>query len=128
LRSDGAFLVVRRLIAVLGMLTLTVAYVPSLVNDLGAAAMPSCCSGTICPLHHRVAQHVVCDMDGHPSATLESCPGQVIHYASALPFVRIAPPTLAIERLAGPAPVFVPPALLNVAPDVAFPPPRTTLA
>ena len=53
----------RRCIAVVGMIALAFAYLPGVVTALSANALPTCCSGMLCPMHHMSGGHMTCDMD-----------------------------------------------------------------
>ena len=121
-------LMIRRLIAVLGIAALAVAFLPGVADGLSAAGQPACCSGVMCPMHRNGGQKIICDMAlGHQGAQLEACPSTPQHYA-ALVFVPIAPAVLFVEWLVDSAPVFAPPVAAKNGHDVALPPPRSVPA
>jgi len=118
----------RRLTGILGIFALAVAFLPGMVDGLGAAQQLKCCAGTLCPMHSNGGQKLDCDMDfGHQGAELQACPSANQHYA-ALAFVPTGPADLFAEWLVDSAPVFAPPAAVNNGHDVAPPPPRSVPA
>jgi hypothetical protein len=118
----------RRLLAVVAILALSMAYLSAEAIGLAAAA-PDCCSSGLCPMH-RMAQGTNCDMDlRHPASQWQSCPVHNNQFTASLVFVRVAPPALAAaepprERV----PLFASPVAAEMAFDVAAPPPRPSLA
>jgi hypothetical protein len=116
----------RRFIAVVGMIALAFAYLPSVAGILNAQASPTCCSGMLCPMHHMSGGQMNCDMDAaHRGTSCEACaPHHALPYTAGLVFNRVAPPQVASERPAGAAPVLLLIAPPNVEPEIVSPPPR----
>lgn len=118
---------VRRLIAVVGILALVVAYLPAAMGDVSAAKKLDCCNGVMCPMHRMAGTHTECDGDtSHPGASLQSCPDNSQRYTAALAFVRVAPSFFLAERVVSPAVAFVSRVPLNADLGVLLPPPRTS--
>ena len=119
---------VRRLISVVGILALTVAYLPGAVSSASASTTPDCCNGVMCPMHHMAGGQVLCDMGtSHSGPSLQSCPDNAQRYTAALAFVRAAPTIYYTERVISPATTFVSHSALNADLGVVLPPPRTSL-
>jgi len=121
--------VTRRLLAIVAILTLSIAYLSFEAAAL-AAQSPECCTAGLCPMHRMATSAPSCDTDmSHPSSKLQPCPSHSVRYGGLPAFVRVAPPALAIgEQPIERVPQFASPAVAEIAIDVAAPPPRTTLA
>jgi hypothetical protein len=133
---------IRRLIAIAGML----AFAATCLPGLGAPLILNwdlcpCCKDGMCPMMHHVANgQVVCGMDtsqmgmgqmgmGNTGTSVQACPGQMQRYTADLTFMQVGPATLTIERRTnGVAPVFAAPNAPDIQLDVASPPPRFALA
>jgi hypothetical protein len=120
----------RRFLALIGAIALSFAYLPQVVSALGADAMPSCCAGMLCPMHHLAGGHMNCDMDpAHRGTTCEACaPHHPLPYTAGAVFNRVAPLLLAGERPAGAAPLVHLIVLPSLEPEVVSPPPRLALS
>jgi hypothetical protein len=117
---------VRRVIAVLGILALAVTTVPS-VPDAASEAL-DCCNGIMCPMHAPQDNPPNCGLDRNGSSALKPCPVQAAaHYTAAIVFVLLAPMILHDDVRSEPAIAFLP----NFSPDaegrVESPPPRFPL-
>ena len=118
----------RRLISVIGMLALTLAYLPAAMGGLSPASAPDCCNGVMCPMHRMAGAHTECDgVAGRSGASLQSCPDNAQRYTVALSFVRVAPSVLLTECVVSPATVFVSRVPLSADLGVTPPPPRSRL-
>ena len=115
----------RRLIAVLGILTLALTLLPGIPNL--AFQAPNCCNGIMCPMHE--AHAMSCDMGPNGSGCALKClPDQRVgHYTATLVFVLFAPAGLQRIPSSEPAIAFLP----HLSPDalrrVDSPPPRLPL-
>lgn len=120
---------VRRLIAVVGILALALMYLPGLVADISASTQPACCDGATCPMHHIAGAQVECDINtGRPSGSLRSCSDLAPRYTAALVFVPVAPSVFFAERPIAAAPVLISDKPGNADLGVVIPPPRPSLA
>lgn len=118
----------RRFIAILGMLAFAIAYLPADTEGLHPGT-PDCCDGVLCPMMRHMANGgVICDMTHSPTTAFDCCPALAPQYTAALAMVRVAPPVLAAELPAGPAPFFILPLASHIDYDVVSPPPRASLA
>ena len=117
----------RRCIAVVGMIALAFAYLPGVVTALSANALPTCCSGMLCPMHHMSGGHMTCDIDpARRGTTCEACAcSHPLQYTAGAVFNRVPPPLIASVRPAGVAPVLLLVSLTSFKPEVISPPPRT---
>lgn len=105
----------------LGIFVLTLAYLPS-VMDGASSDVPSCCNGIMCPLHHLVNGHVVCNMsDGN---SFQSCADYGVRYAGSLVFARVSSPMVYTVRMISDALAFQLPASPTFDMPVFSPPPR----
>jgi len=125
-------MMMRRLIAVVAILAVALAYVPGMVGDVMASAM-NCCNGTLCPMHntsmHQADTHVECDMDmAHSAAALQSCPDNAPRYITAVAFVCVTPTIFFQERVVSVADAFVSHVVLNADLAISPRPPRTSVA
>jgi hypothetical protein len=120
--------VMRRILAVVAMLTFSLAYLSAEAVGL-AAATPECCSAGMCPMHRMNSHAPNCDTDmSHPGSQLQSCPSHSVRYAGLPDFIRVAPPALTTaEQPVERAPLFASPVAMEIAFDVAAPPPRNIL-
>lgn len=116
----------RRLIAVLGILTLALTILPGIPNL--ASATPDCCKGTMCPMHE--AHAMSCDMGSNGSGCALKClPDQRVgHYTATIVFVLFAPARLQRVLSSEPAIAFLPHLSPDALPRVDSPPPRLPLA
>jgi hypothetical protein len=117
---------VRRVIAILGILTLAVTTVPSGLDAASEAL--DCCNGIMCPMHAPQDNPPNCGMDRNGSSALKPCPVQAAaHYTAAIVFVLLAPMILHDDVRSEPTIAFLP----NFSPDaegrVESPPPRFPL-
>ena len=118
----------RRILAMIGVLALSVAYLPGVLTDAAASSDPSCCNGALCPMHKFMQGQASCDGDAGHGGTLRSCPDNSQRFVAATVFLRVQPATLAAEALETSAPaaqILLP---NSREPKVATPPPRTSLA
>jgi hypothetical protein len=115
----------RRLLSALGIMAMLLAFLPGVVDAAGAADLPLCCNGVICPLH-QIAAKIICDTDSSSThdADLERCPDQTSQYTVALLFVRVAPVIFFAQPLAGKAGPSVAMSPAKVSAQVPYPPPR----
>jgi hypothetical protein len=115
---------IRRFIAVLGVLALAAAMLPAMPET--ALAALECCNGVMCPMHPSQVRHSDCGMDTS-GASLKPCPGQAAHYMATMSFVLVAPTILHDDARSEPANGF----LSKFSPEahrrVDSPPPRLLL-
>ena len=117
----------RRVIAVLGILALAVTAVPS-VPDAASEAL-DCCNGIMCPMHAAKDNPPNCGTDRNgSSAALQPCPVQgAVPFTAATVSVLLAPTILQDDARSEPAIASLP----NFCPDaerrVESPPPRLPL-
>jgi hypothetical protein len=116
---------VRRSVAVVGVIALALAYLPGAMSALGANELAACCGGMLCPMHRMSGGLMNCDMSaGHKDMAFQACPSRPPQYTAAMVFNRVAPPIVASERPAGAAPVLRLIASSSLEPEVLSPPPR----
>jgi len=77
----------RRLVSILGILAMLIAFVPAIVNAGSSSNL--CCDGVMCPFHHLAEAD--CDAAHSRDGALQSCPGHGARFTGALPFARVAP-------------------------------------
>ena len=123
----------RKLQAILALLALLVASVPTLAESLSASDLPACCNTSYCPLHHRQGvtfQQDKTDCGAHGQAAGNDCSMRACDAApnpavgTAL-FVLVTPIAIVYRSSAEPAPILVSrffPVSLNIP---STPPPRT---
>lgn len=118
----------RRLIAVLGILGLTLTVLPGIPNL--ASATPNCCNGIMCPMHEAQPNAPSCDMGAKGSGCALKClPGQpASHYTASIVFALFAPTTLQRLPASEPAIAFLPHLSPDALPRVDSPPPRLPLS
>jgi len=118
----------RRLIAVLGILGLTLTILPGIPNL--ASAAPDCCKGMMCPMHEVQGHAMSCDMGANGSGcALKCCPAQPVgHYTVSIVFVLFAPTTLQRAPASEPAIAFLPHLSPDALSHVDSPPPRLPLS
>lgn len=118
----------RRLTALLAILALALTILPGIPNL--ASQAPSCCNGTMCPMHEAQGHPMSCDMAGKDSGSQMKCrPAQpVSRYTATIVFVLFALATLQSFSSSEPALAFLP----HLSPDalhrVDSPPPRLSLS
>jgi len=117
----------RRIFATLGVIALALAFSPGIACVLNAGQAPSCCAGTMCPMHNS-GGHMTCGMDMSHGSAFQSCGCHSTQYTGGLVFDRVPAPPVASERFAGPAPVLVQVVFPNFQLDVLSPPPRLALS
>lgn len=117
----------RRLTAVLGILTLALAFLTG-VSTLASAA-PNCCNGVMCPMH-EAQSHPSCDMGANGSGCALKClPGQTVsRYVATIVFVLFAPVTLHQDFASERAAEFLAHLFPDALPRVDLPPPRFVLS
>jgi hypothetical protein len=112
---------IRRFIAVFGMLALATTILPAMPET--ALAALECCNGIMCPMHAAQIHHPECGMDTS-GASLKPCPAPAAHYTATMLFVLVAPTILYDGARTEAAIAFLP----NFSPDaqsrVDSPPPR----
>ena len=117
---------IRRFIAVFGMLALATAILPAMPES--ALAVLECCNGIMCPMHAAQARHPDCDMDTKSSgASLKPCPAPAGHYTAAVSFVLLSPMILHDDARSEPAHAFLPRFFPEAQLRVDSPPPRLLL-
>jgi hypothetical protein len=114
----------RKLLSVLGILAMLIAFLPGVIDASQSSNLPACCSGVLCPLHQLAAKQVLCDSTSR-DGVLQPCPDQTTHYTGALPFVRVAPSILFSQGQVDSATPPAPRASAKISADVPYPPPRT---
>ncbi len=118
----------RRLIALLGILALALTILPGI--PYLASATPNCCNGIMCPMHEAQTHGMSCDMGANGTGCALKClPDQRAgHYTATIVFVLFAPTTLQRLPASEPAIAFLP----HLSPDalsfVDSPPPRLPLS
>ena len=119
----------RRLLAMVGIVAMLIAFAPGLVEGAGDSGLPSCCDGVMCPMHKVVNGRVLCGMmtlQQQPGSSFQSCPDLAHKFTGALPFLRVAPASVtAVWRVAPFVPAALPP-VTSVTSDVPCPPPRSS--
>jgi hypothetical protein len=125
LRSAEMF---RRLIAAVGVIAFALAYLP---GASAFSALPSCCTGLICPmqLHHHAATHKDCGMAGmaeNPAnqQSMSRCPMNDVRHTAALVFVIGAPRVVESARILASPKSFSLPFAPDVVLDKTSPPPK----
>jgi hypothetical protein len=117
---------VRRVIAVVGILALVVTLLPRMPGFASEAA--DCCNGIMCPMHKAENHAANCD-DMKGSGAVKSCPVQAaVHYTATIVFVLLAPAALDHEIVSEPAMGLLPSLYSNTEFRVDSPPPRLPLS
>jgi hypothetical protein len=117
---------VRRSVAVVGVIALALAYLPGAMSALAANESAACCAGMLCPMHRMSGGQVTCDMSaGHRDMAFQACPSRPPQYTVGIVFNRVAPPLATSERPTGMAPTLRLTVLPSLEPEVLSPPPRT---
>jgi hypothetical protein len=115
----------RKLLSVLGIFAMLVAFLPGVLSAASTQDSPSCCLGVMCPMHQMALAHPICD--GDPTShdgVLQSCPAPNAHFTGALPFVRVKPAAVFVEHLSASLAISTPPVAAKVDADVPSLPPR----
>jgi hypothetical protein len=115
---------IRRFIAVFGMLALATTILPAMPETAFAAL--ECCNGVMCPMHPPQIPHSDCGMDTS-GASLKPCPGQTAHYMATMSFVLLAPTILHDDAQSEPAHAFLSKFSPEAQRRVDSPPPRLLL-
>ena len=111
----------RRLLSILAIAAMLVAFLPGVV-DAGSANQLLCCNGVMCPFHQLAAAN--CDTAHSRDGTLQRCPDHGARVMGAPFFVRVARFAVSAPSLLESAEclAFLP--TITVEPDVPYPPPR----
>jgi hypothetical protein len=114
----------RKLLSVLGIFAMLIAFLPRIVDAATSSDLPSCCLGVMCPLHQMPAAQPICGNLTPRDGVIQSCPDQTTHYTGALQFVRVVPSFFFSQRVVRPAFLPAPPTTAKIDADVPFLPPR----
>jgi len=110
----------QRLIAAIGILTLTLTALPAMPD--GAPVSLDCCNGIMCPMH-AAETHENCSTGN--GAALRPCPAQgAVHYNATIVFVLSAPAVLYRDLVNVPAIAVLPSLHSEAELRVESPPPR----
>ncbi len=101
----------RKIQAVVALVALLIASVPTLADTLAASNLPACCNTVYCPLHHRQARDLQqdkskCDSKGNPArndCSMRACDPAPQPVVGTVLYLLVTPPAIRYAVNAEPA-------------------------